>query len=51
MIIETKTGVEEEEGGTIVTLSTIWYHLYNLKNGKKHAWRSVTLIQVAELSL
>ena len=34
MTIQTITGVEEEERCTIVTLSTIWYHLYNLKNGK-----------------
>ena len=25
----------------------IWYHLYNLKNVKKHQWRSVSLSKVA----
>ena len=25
----------------IVMLYAIWYHLYNLKNGEKHPWRSV----------
>ena len=30
-----------------VMLCAIWYHLYNLKNVKKHPWRSVAFSKVA----
>ena len=28
-------------------LCAIWYYLYNLKNVKKHPWRSVTFSKVS----
>ena len=50
MIIQTKTGVEEEDERAMVTFSTIWYHLYNFKL-KKHIWRTVAFSKDADVQM